>query len=128
MDAATETIQFNTRMERSLKQDGDTVLKRAGYTPSQAVRALWRKAAGCTENPQAIVNLLEDAPVSSRPSTTTDDATRLEALHRGREEAAQALAAMSFGNETLPSFAFDPYDELMEGFMLERRADEGIRP
>lgn len=46
MGAAAETIQFNTRIERSLKLAGDDVLKRAGYSPSQAVRALWRKAAG----------------------------------------------------------------------------------
>ena len=44
MGAAAETIQFNTRIERSLKLAGDDVLKRAGYSPSQAVRALWRKA------------------------------------------------------------------------------------
>ena len=38
MGAAAETIQFNTRIERSLKLAGDDVLKRAGYSPSQAVR------------------------------------------------------------------------------------------
>lgn len=35
MGAAAETIQFNTRIERSLKLAGDDVLKRAGYSPSQ---------------------------------------------------------------------------------------------
>lgn len=127
MDAALDTTQFNTRLERSLKQAGDAVLKRAGYTPSQAVRALWRKAAGCAENPQAIVNLLEDAPASARPRTAEDDAARLEALRRGREEATQALAAMGFESDELPYFALDPYDELMEEFALERHAG-GVRP
>lgn len=127
MDAALDTTQFNTRLERSLKQAGDAVLKRAGYTPSQAVRALWRKAAGCAENPQAIVDLLEDAPASARPRTAEDDAARLEALRRGREEAARALAAMGFESDALPYFALDPYDELMEEFALERHA-ERVRP
>ena len=128
MDAAVETTQFNTRLERSLKQAGDAVLKRAGYTPSQAVRALWRKAAGCAENPQAIVSLLEDAPASVRPRAAAGDATRLEALRRGREEAERALGTMGFGSEALPSFAFDPYDDLMEEFALERHAGGEVRP
>ena len=38
MGAAAETIQFNTRIERSLKLAGDDVLKRAGYSPSQAAK------------------------------------------------------------------------------------------
>ena len=116
MGAAAETIQFNTRIERSLKLAGDDVLKRAGYSPSQAVRALWRKAAGCGENPSAIVNLLEESP------------SQLEALRRGREEAARAFADMGFGSEMPSSVAFDPYDQLMEEFILERHGEEGVRP
>lgn len=34
---------------------------------------------------------------------------------------------MGIKSEPLPSFAFDPYDELMEDFTLDRYADEGIR-
>ena len=52
MGAAAETIQFNTRIERSLKLAGDDVLKRAGYSPSQAVRALWRKQQGAAKTPR----------------------------------------------------------------------------
>ena len=37
MGAAAETIQFNTRIERSLKLAGEAVFHRAGYPPSQAV-------------------------------------------------------------------------------------------
>ena len=116
MGAAAETIQFNTRIERSLKLAGDDVLKRAGYSPSQAVRALWRKAAGCGENPSAIVNARIESP------------SQLEALRRGREEAARAFADMGFGSEMPSSVAFDPYDQLMEEFILERHGEEGVRP
>ena len=35
------TIQMNTRISKALKQSGDAVLERNGYTPSSAVRALW---------------------------------------------------------------------------------------
>lgn len=34
-------VQMNTRLERSIKTGGDAVLSQCGYSPSQAVRALW---------------------------------------------------------------------------------------
>lgn len=120
MGLATETVQFNTRMERSLKQDGDAALKIAGYTPSEAVRALWRKAAKRAENPRAIVDLLEDSPLPARPDADARDPSKLEALRRGRRNCASALERMGVDRNALPSFAFDAYDELMEGFALER--------
>lgn len=41
----SELIQMNTRIDRTLKERGDAALARAGFTPSQAVRALWKFAA-----------------------------------------------------------------------------------
>lgn len=120
MGLATETVQFNTRMERSLKQDGDAALKSAGYTPSEAVRALWYKAVKRAENPRAIVDLLEDGPLPARPDADARDPLKLEALRRGRRSCASALERMGVDRNALPSFAFDAYDELMEGFALER--------
>lgn len=38
MDA---TVQMNTRLGRTAKAEGDSVLAQLGYSPSQAVRALW---------------------------------------------------------------------------------------
>ena len=36
------TTQMNTRIDRTLKSQGDEVLARFGYTPSQAIRGLYR--------------------------------------------------------------------------------------
>lgn len=33
--------QMNTRIDEALKREGDEVLARCGYSPSQAIRALW---------------------------------------------------------------------------------------
>lgn len=41
----SELTQMNTRIDRKLKERGDAALARAGFTPSQAVRALWKFAA-----------------------------------------------------------------------------------
>ncbi len=37
----TRPVQMNVRIDRQLKEAGDTVLAHVGMTPSQAVRALW---------------------------------------------------------------------------------------
>lgn len=37
----TRPVQMNVRIDRQLKEAGDTVLAHIGMTPSQAVRALW---------------------------------------------------------------------------------------
>lgn len=34
-------VQLNTRIDAQVKEQGDAVLLRSGYTPSQAVRSLW---------------------------------------------------------------------------------------
>lgn len=33
--------QMNTRIDEALKRSGDEVLAKCGYSPSQAIRALW---------------------------------------------------------------------------------------
>lgn len=37
----SSTVQMNTRINKSIKSAGDSVLRRYGYTPSSAVNALW---------------------------------------------------------------------------------------
>lgn len=37
----TQSIQMNTRLDKTLKHAGDAILKRYGYSPSAAVQALW---------------------------------------------------------------------------------------
>lgn len=118
MEATAEMTQINVRVDSSLKRQGDAALQQAGYTPSQAIRSLWRKAASHANHPEAIVDLLEDAPRSRRQARTTPE-SKLETLYKGREASAKALAAFGV-TSNLPSFALDPYDELMESFALER--------
>lgn len=38
-------VQMNVRIDSKLKQRGDAVFAKAGYTPSQVVRAAWEYAA-----------------------------------------------------------------------------------
>lgn len=54
------TVQLNTRISADLKEQGDQALARAGYTPSQAVRALWEFATRHAHEPSAVHAILED--------------------------------------------------------------------
>ena len=55
---ALAMAQMNTRIDADLKQRGDAALKRAGYTPSQAVRALWEFAAAHVHEPEVVAQVL----------------------------------------------------------------------
>lgn len=59
MDA---TVQVNVRMGRSLKKSGDEALALIGYSPSQAVRALWEKASMRGRDLEEVADLLAPAP------------------------------------------------------------------
>ena len=64
-------VQMNTRIPADLKEQGDRALERAGYTPSQAVRALWEFAARHMHEPSAVHAALEEK--TETPSTKTSN-------------------------------------------------------
>ena len=105
------TVQMNTRMDAGLKKQGDAVLAEMGYTPSQAVRALWRFAVNNKDRPQQIHQVLADGS-----DTATFDA-RLIAIERGRS-ICQELAGLP------AEFAHASYKELRDA-MLDASESEG---
>ncbi|MEA5019113.1 MAG: type II toxin-antitoxin system RelB/DinJ family antitoxin [Gordonibacter sp.] len=65
-------VQMNIRIDSDLKQRGDEVIARKGFTPSQVVRAVWE-----------YVDETGDLPVPLRKRSTTDaeeDAERQRGL------------------------------------------------
>lgn len=48
-------VQMNTRIEESLKHQGDKVFASFGYTPSQVVRAVWEYAAEKKQLPDFMI-------------------------------------------------------------------------
>lgn len=95
---STGVVQLNTRIDASLKQSGDAVLARNGFSASEAVRALWEYVA---QN-QAVPSFMERASSSSCESKLADSgaglATRVAAERCGYERAHVAKpAANSWG-------------------------------
>lgn len=56
---AASSVQMNTRLDKSLKETGDAVLRRLGYSPSQAVRTLWEFLAAHQSEPSAVREFME---------------------------------------------------------------------
>ena len=64
----TATVQLNARLDRDLKASGDAALALIGFSPTQAVRALWEKAAKRGKDLEEVARLLapaEEAPVAA---------------------------------------------------------------
>lgn len=120
--AATSTmVQMNTRIDRTLKQEGDRALKAAGYTPSEAVRALWDLAARTDGRSEALQAMLEVAPKEEKLTP------QLEALRHGREAIGSAMAELGLGeNPVLFEDGLD-YDGLRDSYLMERLSEKDAR-
>lgn len=117
MDA---TIQLNARMSRSLKEAGDEALALIGLSPTQAVRALWEKAARRGEDLEEVAALL-----CERGEPQAGDASRPdEALLTSWTLVEDMLA--SRGLRYAPSGDAPNDREMLEQARYERLAERGL--
>ena len=45
MTNSTKSAQLNVRMDEQLKQSGDAALASIGFSPSETIRIIWKKAS-----------------------------------------------------------------------------------
>ena len=64
-------VQMNTRLDAKLKERGDRVFARRGYTPSQAVRAVWAYADAHGDVPPFMLEGSADARAPLRERLPT---------------------------------------------------------
>lgn len=58
MGATASMTQINARIDPGLKAGGDAGLEAAGYTTTQAIRALWKPASRLRGKPERLGGLL----------------------------------------------------------------------
>lgn len=104
-----ETAQMNTRLDQRLKTAGDAVLKELGYTPSVAVRALWRYLVEHRHDEEAIRRLIEP---QSTPLASEEAERKLAAMQRVHERYHSLADQLGFANLS-PDWEPPSYRELL---------------
>lgn len=132
MSYTMDAVQMNTRIDRTLKREGDAALAAAGYTPSQAVRALWEIAVKLRKSPEKLRTLLSGPASNSvtqelqnnlvKETTSTED----EGLRAHRERIASIQKRFAdLGIDTSVPFADEKSDEeALEAALFERYWEE----
>lgn len=89
------TAQVNARIDPDLKSRGDAALASAGFTPTQAVRALWELAARNADTPQNIEAALYPERVERQVQAEDSERSRkVVAAKKGPLIVEDALASL----------------------------------
>lgn len=76
--------QMNVRIESELKRAGDAALRAAGFTPSEAIRALWERVSDLGDKPADIHALLRpDEFEAQQAEAEAERQRRIEWARRG---------------------------------------------
>lgn len=117
---------MNTRIDGSLKKTGDAVLARLGYSPSVAVRGLWRYVVDNQDDAGAIAKVIEPSAAEGLSETAS---RKVEATRSIRELFARTAADLGIGDASPssapPSGEAPSWDELRDDWCMERLGREG---
>ena len=111
--------QMNTRIEVSLKEAGDAVLARLGYSPSAAVRGLWRFVVDHQDDAASVREVIEPGAVTSLSDEAARKTSAITGLRSLYAQTAQELGILGNGGVGLPS-----WDDLREDWYDERLGRE----
>ena len=107
--------QMNTRIDASLKEAGDAVLARMGYSPSAAVRGLWQFVVGHQDDVASVREVLEPDAASSLTDEAARKASAIADLRSLYVQTARELGISGSGVANLPT-----WDDLREDWYDER--------
>ena len=118
----SDMVQLNARIDREVKAAGDSALSLIGLSPSQAVRALWEKAARRGKDLEEVAEMLSPTPEREMWECALDKAQ--DVVRQGWEfmDGVYASLGVEPGAERdLPSD-----DDLLESALCERMAERGL--
>ena len=116
----TATVQVNVRIDRDLKKAGDEALALIGFSPSQAVRALWEKAARRGKDLEEVATVLNPAPEAPTVSDELED-----------DPCAPVRAMIldfyeKHGIDPTVTWDYVDDDEMLEEALYERMVERGL--
>jgi hypothetical protein len=90
---------MNVRLNSQVKDKGDSILAKAGITPTQIIRALWEKIS------LGMTDLRQVEEVLSLPAAATEtgmvDTSKVDAMLRGRSLFAKGLERWGISEEAV---------------------------
>lgn len=111
--------QMNTRIDASLKEAGDAVLARLGYSPSAAVRGLWKFVVDHQDDAASVCEVIEPGAAGALSDEAARKASAIAGLRSLYAQTANELGIPGNGETDLPS-----WDDLREDWYDERLEKE----
>ena len=111
--------QMNTRIDAALKEAGDAVLARLGYSPSAAVRGLWRFVVDHQEDAASVRKVIEPGAASALSDEAARKASAITSLRSLYAQTARELGISGNDGADIPS-----WDDLREDWYDERLEKE----
>ncbi|MBQ9043621.1 MAG: translation repressor RelB [Eggerthellaceae bacterium] len=76
-------VQMNTRIDKTLKEQGDASFAEFGYSPSEAVRLVWGFAARNRHNHRVMAEFIDTLDDSKEVAARAEKQARIDAILRG---------------------------------------------
>ena len=111
--------QMNTRIDMALKEAGDAVLARLGYSPSAAVRGLWQFVVDHQDDAASVRKVIAPDAVTALSDEAARKASAITSLRSLYAQTARELGIPGNDGVGLPS-----WDDLREDWYHERLGRE----
>lgn len=111
--------QMNTRIDIALKEAGDAVLARLGYSPSAAVRGFWQYVVDHQDDATSVREVIEPGAAGALSDEAARKTSAIAGLRSLYAQTAQELSIPGNGGVGLPS-----WDDLREDWYDERLGRE----
>ena len=111
--------QMNTRIDAALKEAGDAVLARLGYSPSAAVRGLWQFVVDHQDDATSVREVIEPGAAGALSDEAARKASAITSLRSLYAHTAQELGISGNDGADIPS-----WDDLREDWYDERLEKE----
>ncbi|MGQ5426067.1 hypothetical protein ACULPM_03355 [Thermophilibacter sp. ZX-H3] len=108
-------MQMNTRIDATLKEAGDAVLARLGYSPSAAVRGLWQFVVDHQDDAASVRKVIEPGAASALSDESARKASAITSLRSLYAQTAHELGIPGSDGADIPS-----WDDLREDWYDER--------
>lgn len=120
------TQQMNIRIDGALKEKGDSVFESIGWSPSQAVRALYETAVRHRYDAATLRSFLTGSE-GEEDSKPVVENSKLRIAEEGRRAADKAIKELGISKEAMQKVWSTTSDkELLEQAMYERMVERGL--